>query len=147
MLFRSAPQKAKPPTKPKEPIQPKNLFAEAAAGSSLATLKSPLSQFMGLMSTIAPRTNMITDSPAKTSLGPQKLTNTANTVNWGSGGYGRDNSKAALEKKRMELSAKIEQHTSDLLDKIDYSKLTKYSYADLIKKYPDIKPNTTVVEA
>jgi hypothetical protein len=142
-----APQKPKPPSKPKDPIVPKNLFAESAAGSSLATLKQPLSQFMGLMSTIAPRTNLISDSAPKTSYGSQKLTSNANTVNWGSGGYGRDNSKAKLEAKRMEISAKIEKHTAELLEQVDYTKLTKYSYADLIKKYPDIKPNSTVAEA
>jgi hypothetical protein len=141
------PQKLKPPTKPIDPIVPKNLFAESAAGSALSTLKQPLSQFMGLMSTIAPRTNMIADSPAKTSYGTQKLVGNANTVNWGSGGYGRDNSKADLEKKRMEISAKIEKHTSELLAQVDYTKLTKYSYPDLIKKYPAIKPNSTVAEA
>jgi hypothetical protein len=142
-----APKKLKPPTKPKEPIVPRNLFAEAAAGSSLATLNQPLSAFMGLMSTIAPRTNLIADTPAKTSYSPQKITSNANTVNWGSGGYSRDNSKAALEKKRMEISAKIEKNTAELLEQVDYSKLTKYSYADLIKKYPGIKPTSTVAEA
>jgi hypothetical protein len=142
-----APKKLKPPTKPIDPIVPKNLFAEAAAGSSLATLKQPLSQFMGIMSTIAPRTNLVADSPAKTSYGTQKLVGNANTVNWGSGGYGRDDSKAKLEKKRMEISAKIEKHTSELLEQVDYTKLTKYSYPDLIKKYPAIKPTSTVAEA
>jgi hypothetical protein len=141
------PKKLKPPTKPKDPIIPKNLFAEAAAGSSLSTLKQPLSQFMGLMSTIAPRTNLITNSPAKTSYGQQKLVSNANTVNWGSGGYGRDKSKEDLEAKRMEISAKIEKHTAELLQQVDYSKLTKYSYPELIKKYPDIKPTSTVAEA
>jgi len=141
------PKKLKPPTKPIDPIIPKNLFAEAAAGSSLATLKQPLSQFMGIMSTIAPRTNLIKDNPAKTSYGNQKLVGNANTVNWGSGGYGRDNSKADLEKKRMEISAKIEKHTSELLQQVDYTKLTKYSYPELIKKYPAIKPTSTVAEA
>jgi hypothetical protein len=141
------PKKLKPPTKPKDPIIPKNLFAEAAAGSSLSTLKQPLSQFMGLMSTIAPRTNLIANSPAKTSYGQQKLVSNANTVNWGSGGYGRDNSKANLEAKRMEISAKIEKHTAELLQQVDYTKLTKYSYPELIKKYPEIKPTSTVAEA
>ena len=141
------PKKLKPPTKPIDPIVPKNLFAEAAAGSSLATLKQPLSQFMGIMSSIPPRTNLIKDSPAKTSYGTQKLVGNANTVNWGSGGYGRDNSKADLEKKRMEISAKIEKHTSELLQQVDYTKLTKYSYPELIKKYPGIKPTSTVAEA
>lgn len=141
------PKKLKPPTKPKDPIIPKNLFAEAAAGSSLSTLKQPLSAFMGLMSTVAPRTNLIANSPAKTSYGQQKLVSNANTVNWGSGGYGRDNSKANLEAKRMEISAKIEKHTAELLQQVDYSKLTKYSYPELIKKYPEIKPTSTVAEA
>ena len=142
-----APKKIKPPTKPIAPIIPKNLFAEGAAGSALSTLKQPLSAFMGLMSTIAPMSNMIADSPAKTSYGSQKLSSNANTVNWGSGGYGRDDSKQTLEQKRMELSAKIEKHTAELLEQIDYTKLTKYSYADLIKKYPEIKSTSTVAEA
>ena len=141
------PKKPAPPTKPKEPVKQKNLFAEAAAGSALSTLTQPLSQFMGLMSTIAPRGNLIAETPTKTSLGTQKLTTTANSNNWGSGGYGRDNSKVKLEAKRMQISAKIEQHTSDLLANVDYSKLTKYSYPDLIKKYPGIKPTSTVAEA
>jgi hypothetical protein len=141
------PQKLKPPTKPMDPIVPRNLFAEAAAGSSLSTLKQPLSQFMGIMSTIPSRSNLISDTPAKTSYGPQKLTSNANTVNWGSGGYGRDNSKVQLEKKRMDISAKIEKHTAELLQQVDYTKLTKYSYPELIKKYPGIKPTSTVVEA
>jgi hypothetical protein len=141
------PKKLKPPTKPIDPIVPKNLFAEAAAGSSLSTLKQPLSQFMGLMSTIAPRTGLVSDSPAKTSYGSQKLVGNANTVNWGSGGYGRDDSKIKLEAKRMEISGKIEKHTSELLEQVDYTKLTKYSYPELIKKYPAIKPTSTVAEA
>jgi hypothetical protein len=141
------PQKLKPPTKPKDPIIPKNLFAESAAGSSLSTLNQPLSKFMGIMSTIGPRNNLIADSPAKTSYGPQKLTSTANSANWGSGGYGRDKSKENLEKKRLEISAKIEKHTAELLQQVDYTKLTKYSYPELIKKYPAIKPTSTVAEA
>jgi hypothetical protein len=141
------PKKLKPPTKPIAPIIPKNLFAEGAAGSALSTLKQPLSAFMGLMSTIAPLTNLIADSPAKTSYGSQKLSSNANTVNWGSGGYGRDDSKQSLEQQRMEISAKIEKHTAELLEQIDYTKLTKYSYGDLIKKYPEIKSTSTVAEA
>ena len=53
----------------------------------------------------------------------------------------------AQEQKRLELSAKVEQHTSDLLASVDSSKLTKYSYQDLVKKHPRIKPTSTVVEA
>ena len=136
---------AKPP-KPKPPIQPKNLFAEGAAGSAMSTLKQPLSQFMGMKATIAPQTDMVAVSPAKTSYN-QKLVGNANTVGWGSGGYGRENRYANLEKKRMELSAKIEMHTSELLASVDYTKLTKYSYPDLIKKHPRIKTTSTVVEA
>jgi hypothetical protein len=136
---------AKPP-KPKPPIQPKNLFAEGAAGSAMSTLKQPLSQFMGMKATIAPQTDMVAASPAKTSYN-QKLVGNANTVGWGSGGYGRENRYANLEKKRMELSAKIEMHTSELLASVDYTKLTKYSYPDLIKKHPRIKTTSTVVEA
>jgi hypothetical protein len=47
----------------------------------------------------------------------------------------------------MEISAKIEKHTAELMQQVDYSKLTKYSYSDLIKKYPAIKPTSTVAEA
>jgi len=132
--------------KPKPPVQPKNLFAEGAAGSAMATLKQPLSQFMGMKATIAPQTDMVASTPAKTSYN-QKLVGNANTVGWASGGYGRENRYANLEKKRMELSAKIEMHTAELLASVDYTKLTKYSYPDLIKKHPRIKTTSTVVEA
>jgi hypothetical protein len=47
----------------------------------------------------------------------------------------------------MELTAKIEKHTQELMAMVDYSKITKYSYPELIKKYPRIKPTMTVVEA
>jgi hypothetical protein len=112
----------------------------------MATLKQPLSQFMGMKATIAPQTDMVAATPAKTSYN-QKLVGNANTVNWGSGGYERNTRYANLEKKRMEVSAKIEQHTAELLASVDYSKLTKYSYQDLIKKHPRIKTTSTVVEA
>lgn len=141
------PKKTPKPPAPVKPIRPKNLFAEAASGSLLADLNKPLSQFMGIMSTIAPQTNMITDSAPKTSSGAQKLGPNANTVNWGSGGYGYDKTQAAREKKRLEITAKIEKHSQELKAMIDYSKLTKYSYPDLIKKYPAIKPTMSVAEA
>ena len=140
------PIKTAQPPKPKKPVEMKNLFAEGAAGAAMATLKQPLSQFMGMKATISPQTNMVADTAAKTSYN-QKLVGNANTVNWGSGGYGRNTRYENLEKKRMELSAKVEQHTSDLLASVDYSKLTKYSYQDLIKNHPRIKPTSTVIEA
>jgi hypothetical protein len=140
------PFKTAQPPKPKKPIEMKNLFAEGAAGAAMATLKQPLSQFMGMKATIAPQTNMVAAGAPATSYG-QKLVGNANTVNWGTGGYGRNTRYENLEKKRMELSAKVEQHTADLLASVDYSKLTKYSYADLIKKHPRIKPTSSVVEA
>jgi hypothetical protein len=140
------PIKTAQPPKPKKPVEMKNLFAEGAAGAAMATLKQPLSQFMGMKSTIAPQTNLVADTAAKTSYN-QKLVGNANTVNWGSGGYGRNTRYENLEKKRMELSAKVEQHTSELLASVDYSKLTKYSYQDLIKNHPRIKPTSTVIEA
>ena len=141
------PQKTANPAKPVKALQMKNLFAEAAAGGTLATLTQPLSAFMGMMSTIAPQTNLINAGPAKTSYGDQKLSSTANTVNWGSGGYGRNEAAAAQEQKRLELAAKIEKHMAELEQMTDYSKLTSMSYADMKKKYPQIKSNTTVAEA
>ena len=141
------PQKTANPPKPVKAVQMKNLFAEAAAASSLSTLTQPLSQFMGMMATIAPQTSLITPGPAATALGTQKLTGTANTVGWGSGGYGRDNSTAELERKRLELTAKIEKQTAELEAMVDYSKLTSMSYPDLIKKYPRITPTMSVAEA
>jgi hypothetical protein len=140
------PIKTAQPPKPKKPVEMKNLFAEGAAGAAMATMKQPLSQFMGMKATIAPQTNMVADTAAKTSYG-NKLVGNANTVNWGSGGYGRNTRYENLEKKRMELSAKVEKHTAELLASVDYSKLTKYSYPDLIKKHPRIKPTSTVIEA
>lgn len=141
------PQKTAKPAKPVKALQMKNLFAEAAAGGALATLTQPLSAFMGMMSTIAPQTNLISAGPAKTSYGPQKLTSMANTINWGSGGYGRNTDQADLELKRLELSSKISMHMAELEQMTDYSKLTSMNYADLMKKHPEINSKTTVAEA
>jgi hypothetical protein len=141
------PQKTNKPPEPLKPVRQKNLFAEASAASALSDLNKPLSQFIGIAATIASQSNMITDSAPKTSGGTQKLGPNANTVNWGSGGYSHDKKMAEQEKKRMEMSAKIEKHTQELLAMVDYTKLTKYSYPDLIKKYPGIKPTMTVAEA
>lgn len=133
--------------KPVKPIQLKNLFAEAAAGSSLSTLTQPLSAFMGLLATVAPPTALVAPSPRATSMGTQKLVNNANSVNWGSGGYGRNTELEKQERRRAEVSALIERHTSELMTSVDYSVLTKYSYPDLLKKYPRITSTMTVVEA
>jgi len=141
-----APQKIAKPPKPKDAVEMKNLFAEGAAGSALSTLTQPLSAFMGLMSTIPNMTNRVADTPAKTALG-NKLNTTANTANWGSGGYGKNKEFAEQERKRLEYSAKIEKNTAELLEMVDYSKLTQYSYQDLIKKYPRITGTMTVAEA
>jgi hypothetical protein len=141
-----APQKIAKPPKPKEAVEMKNLFAEGAAGSALSTLTQPLSAFMGLMSTIPNMSNQVADTAAKNAIA-NKLNTTANSVNWGSGGYGRNTEQEAKEKKRLELCAKIEKNTTELFDMVDYSKLTQYSYQDLIKKYPRIKPTMTVAEA
>ena len=135
------------PPKPVKPIQIKNLFAEAAAGSAMSTLQQPLSAFMGLMSTVAPAALMVASTAAATSGGTQKLVNNANTVNWGSGGYGRNKEMESMERKRLKMTELIERHTAELLASADYSKLTKYSYPDLIKKYPNITPTMTVIEA
>jgi hypothetical protein len=101
---------------------------------------------MGLMSTVPNMSNQVADNAAKNAIS-NKLNTTANTVNWGSGGYGRNTEQEAKEKKRLELCAKIEKNTAELFDMVDYSKLTQYSYQDLIKKYPRIKPTMTVAEA
>jgi hypothetical protein len=141
------PQKTGNPPKPVKALEMKNLFAESAAASSLSTLKQPLSQFMGMMSTIAPQTSLVAAGAAATTAGTQKLVGNANTVNWGSGGYGRNSEKAEQERKRLELTAKIAQHTAELEAMVDYSKLTSMSYPDLLKKYPRITPTMSVVEA
>ena len=141
------PQKTANPPKPVKAVQKKNLFAEAAAASSLSTLTQPLSQFMGMMATIAPQTSLVAAGPSATAYGTQKLTGTENTTNWGSGGYGRDNSAAEQERKRLELTAKIAKHTAELEAMVDYSKLTSMSYSDLIKKYPRITPTMSVAQA
>ncbi len=141
------PRETPAPPKPKQPAQMRNLFAEAAAASAMVTLAKPISSYMGLMSSVAPAAVLVADGPAKTSMGNQKLIGNANTVNWGSGGYGRNNEMETMERKRLELSSQIETKTQDLLSSVDYSKLTRYSYSDLIKKYPRIKPTTSVIEA
>ena len=140
-----APKKTPRPPAPRKPVQLKNLFAEAGAASTMSNLNKPLSQFMGIMSTVAPAVNQISDSAPKTSYGTQKLIGNANTVNWGSGGYGIK--VDPREKQRMDLTAKIEKHTQELESMVDYSKLTSMSYPELIKKYPGIKPTMTVAEA
>jgi hypothetical protein len=137
---------AKPP-KPKPPVKLKNLFAEAAAGSAMATLKQPLSQFMGILSTVAPQTNLTSDTASKTSYGEQKLNGNSNTANWSSGGYSRNTTTQLQEKRRLDISAKIENETQELLSQVDYSKLTRYSYQELVKKHPRITPTTSVLES
>jgi hypothetical protein len=137
---------AKPP-KPKPPVRLKNLFAEAAAGSAMSTLKQPLSQFMGILSTVAPQTNLTSDTASKTSYGEQKLNGNSNTANWSSGGYSRNTTTQLQEKRRLDISAKIENETQELLSQVDYSKLTRYSYQDLVKKHPRITPTTSVLES
>ena len=141
------PEKTNKPPDPVKPVRQKNLFAESAAGSAIADLTKPISQFMGIGATIASQLNMISDTAAKTSGGTQKLGPNANNANWGSGGYNYDKKLVAQEKKRMEISAKIEKNTQELMAMIDYSKLTKYSYQELLKKYPRITPTMSVVEA
>jgi hypothetical protein len=141
------PSKTPLPSKPVKPVQLKNLFAEAAAGSALSTLKQPLSAFMGLMSTVAPAALMVADTATKTSMGPQKLNGTANTVNWGSGGYGRNSEQAVREAQRANITALVERHTAELMKSVNYDVLHQYSYPDLIKKYPRITPTMSVIEA
>lgn len=136
---------AKPP-KPKKPIEMKNLFAEGAAAGAMSTLRQPLSKFMGMQATIAPQIPMIAATAAATSYG-SKLIGNANSVNWSSGGYGRETKMAQLEQQRMDLAAKVEMHTQELLNSIDYGKLTGVSYQTLIQNYPRIKPTMSVLEA
>jgi hypothetical protein len=143
------PIKTAAPPKPVQPVELKNLFAEGAAAGSVSDLTKPLSQAMGIASTIASAVNSLSHSPAVTSYGTQKLVGNANTVNWGSGGYGRDNTWDLHEQKRMALSSKIEIHTKELDTMVEpyHSKLYSMSYPELTKKYPRIKPTTPVAEA
>lgn len=143
------PIKTADPPKPIKPVELKNLFAEGAAAGSVLDLKKPLSQAMGIASTIASAVNLLTPSPAVTSYGAQKLVGNANTVTWGSGAYGRDNTQASNEQKRLNLSAKIETHTKELDIMVEpyYGILYSMSYQELTKKYPRIKPTTPVAEA
>ena len=68
-------------------------------------------------------------------------------MNWGSGGYGRNTEQMKREMSRAQVSALVERHTSELLKSVDYTKLTQYSYQDLVKKYPRITPTMSVIEA
>ena len=143
------PIKTAAPPKPVQPVELKNLFAEGAAAGSVSDLTKPLSQAIGIASTIASAVNSLSHSPAVTSYGTQKLVGNANTVNWGSGGYGRDDTWDLHEKKRMALSSKIETNTKELDTMLEtyHSKLYSMSYPELTKKYPRIKPTTPVSEA
>ena len=51
------------------------------------------------------------------------------------------------ELKRAQMTSLIEKHTRELMNSVDYSVLNRYSYPDLIKKYPRITPTMTVIEA
>lgn len=139
-----APKTPKPPKKPK-PIEMKNLFAEGSSASSMSDLTKTLSQFMGTMATIASQTSLMAPGPTVTSLGA-KLNPSANNSAFDTGSYGRDESFAEQEKKRAELTNQIEEEMKKLQSMVDLNVLERYSYPDLIKKYPTIKPTMTVAE-
>jgi hypothetical protein len=106
---------------------------------------------MGIASTIASAVgvvNMLTHSPAATSLGVQKLTGNANTVNWGSR-YTTASPADVYSYRRMKLSSQIEKHTKELdnMCASPYNILYSTPYPVLIQKYPGIKPNTPVAQA
>jgi hypothetical protein len=148
-----SPIKTAAPPKPVTPIELKNLFAEGAASGGISDLTKPLSQAMGLASTVASAagvaSSLLASSAAVTSAGTQKLSGNANTVNWGSGGYGRDTSMDEITKKRLNLTAKIDMHSKELDAMCEPHLKTLYSlpYSELISRYPKIKPTTPVAEA
>ena len=146
------PIKTAAPPKPVKPVELKNLFAEGAAAGGISDLMKPLSQAMGIASTIANAAgvvNMLAHSPAATSLGVQKLTGNANTINWGSGGYAQPSPANLYAYRRMMLSSQIEKHTKELdnMCASPYNILYSTPYPILVQKYPGIKPNTPVAQA
>ena len=146
------PVKTAAPPKPVKPVELKNLFAEGAAAGGISDLMKPLSQAMGIASSIASAAsaiNMLTHSPAATSFGVQKLTGNANTVNWGSNQYTVPSAADLYAYRRMTLSSQIEKHTKELdsMCASPYQILYSMPYPQLIQKYPGIRPNTPVAQA
>jgi hypothetical protein len=146
------PIKTAAPPKPVKPVELKNLFAEGAAAGSISDLTKPLSQVMGIAATVASAVgavSMLASSPAATSAGLQKLTGNANTVNWGSNGYTRDPYVDAITARRMALSSSIEKHTKELNVMVaePYDILYSLPYSELVRRYPQIRPNTPVAQA
>lgn len=146
------PIKTAAPPKPLKPVELKNLFAEGAAAGSISDLTKPLSQLMGIAATVAGAVgvaSMVAHSASATSSGRQKLTRNANTVNWGSNGYTRDPYVDAITARRMALSSSIEKHTKELnvMTADPYNILYSLPYSELVRRYPQIKPNTPVAQA
>ena len=146
------PIKTAAPPKPLKPVELKNLFAEGAAAGSISDLTKPLSQLMGIAATVAGAVgvaSMVAHSASATSSGRQKLTGNANTVNWGSNGYTRDPYVDAITARRMALSSSIEKHTKELnvMTADPYNILYSLPYSELVRRYPQIKPNTPVAQA
>lgn len=146
------PIKTAAPPKPVKPVELKNLFAEGAAAGSISDLTKPLSQVMGIAATVASAVgavSMLASSPAATSAGLQKMTGNANTVNWGSNGYTRDPYVDAITARRMALSSSIEKHTKELNVMVaePYDILYSLPYSELVRRYPQIRPNTPVAQA
>jgi len=146
------PIKTAAPPKPLKPVELKNLFAEGAAAGSISDLTKPLSQLMGIAATVAGAVgvaSMVAHSAAATSSGRQKLTGNANTVNWGSNGYTRDPYVDAITARRMALSSSIERHTKELnvMTADPYNILYSLPYSELVRRYPQIRPNTPVAQA
>ena len=146
------PIKTAAPPKPLKPVELKNLFAEGAAAGSISDLTKPLSQLMGIAATVAGAVgvaSMVAHSASATSSGRQKLTGNANTVNWGSNGYTRDPYVDAITARRMALSSSIERHTKELnvMTADPYNILYSLPYSELVRRYPQIRPNTPVAQA
>lgn len=140
------PEKKVPPApKPKPLIEPKNLFAPSAGGSSGAMLNGPVGALMGIAATVVSNFNQMSPSPQTTSAGTQKLTGTANTVYHGSGQYQPiQQDKRAQE--MLELSYEIEQLQSEISNSVDLEKITTRTEAELREIYPALNESTTVAE-
>ena len=124
----------------------KNLAADDSAQNQMGNMQMPLSQFMSMMGTMQP-TNNLNNQNSSPSISPQKQSTIANTVNWGSNPYPRNNENDAIITQQLDILSQLEDLSVQLGTLADTSPLFSMSYQELITKYPQITQATTVGQA
>lgn len=127
-------------------VEKKNLAADDSAQNQMGNMQMPLSQFMSMMGTMQP-TNNLNNQNSSPSISPQKQSTIANTVNWGSNPYPRNNENDAIITQQLDILSQLEDLSVQLGTLADTSPLFSMSYQELITKYPQITQATTVGQA